>query len=366
VAVTETEAVTIGGMPLVELAVAEGEAGAGPHWLCATLVPGRAMMLLQAKAAFPGLGAVDILAAPAPAEARERLDGRGPDAMGNVAFAFGGAVLAPFANRIRGRPGPDESSIVTEVAGIEVRLPANGGGRPTGAERYAIHGLILDSAAEAPRVRQGDGWAEAEARLRAGDFGGRWPGEAELAIRWTLRRDRLTLRVAARNIGQRDLPIGLGWHPYFALPSGRREQARLRLPARQRMPVNNYVEVLPTGELVDVAGTPYDFTAPEGAALGDLFLDDCFAGLERRPDGAVAIEIVDPAAGYGLRVGSPSPEVSAIQTFAPLDRPFVVVEPQFNWANPYGAEWGGQATGMVTLKPGEDVTYEAWLELFEP
>ena len=35
-------------------------------------------------------------------------------------------------------------------------------------------------------------------------------------------------RLAYRSV--RSEPMGIGWHPYFALPSGRRDQARLHLP----------------------------------------------------------------------------------------------------------------------------------------
>ena len=63
----------------------------------------------------------------------------------------------------------------------------------------------------------------------------------------------------------------------------------------------------------------------------------------------------------------PSPQISAIQTYAPPDRAFVVIEPQFNWANPYGGEWGsGRDTGMALLQPGEAVEYCVRLKLFTP
>jgi aldose 1-epimerase len=45
----------------------------------------------------------------------------------------------------------------------------------------------------------------------------------------------------------------------------------------------------------------------------------------------------------------------------------VVVEPQFNLADPFGAEWGPDVdTGMAILEPGESVVYSARLELFIP
>jgi galactose mutarotase-like enzyme len=78
-------------------------------------------------------------------------------------------------------------------------------------------------------------------------------------------------------------------------------------------------------------------------------------------------EIVDPAASYGLRIVSDSPEITALQTFAPPDRPMLVIEPQFSLADPYGTQWPKNVeTGMVVLQPGRAVEYKVRLELFKP
>ena len=347
----------IGGEPAVTLAAPDGD-GPGPRFTSAQVLPGRALMLLQARAVAPGLGEVEVIASPSLATAAQRLDGGPGDDFGNAAFSFGGAILAPFANRIRGRETAGEQTVETRIAGQTVRLPANWGGKGPGAEIYAMHGLILDRAVRKLQVAAD----RVSGRIAAGDFSGRWPGELDLEIAWSLAAHALELTVTATNVGPGPVPVGLGWHPYFALPSGDRAQARLKIPAGSRALVNDYDEVLPTGEVVPVAGTPYDFRA--GAPLGELYLDDCFLDLERDADGEIAIEIVDPKAGLGVRVVSPSTSVTAVQTYAPLDKPYVVVEPQFNLADPYGAEWRGRATGMVSLAPGKSITYKARVELF--
>ena len=47
-----------------------------------------------------------------------------------------------------------------------------------------------------------------------------------------------------------------------------------------------------------------------------------------------------------------------------LKKVFLALEPQFNYVDPYGKEWGKTNTGMVLLKPGESVTYRVRLSLF--
>jgi hypothetical protein len=141
----------------------------------------------------------------------------------------------------------------------------------------------------------------------------------------------------------------------------------MRLPARARLPVNNYDEVLPTGEIALVKGTPYDFSPAGGRALGDLYLDDCFVDLAKGSDGETVCDVIDAAAAYGLRIVSESPEISAFQIFAPPDRSLIVIEPQFSWADPYGSVWApGIKTGMVLLQSGGSVAYRVTLELFRP
>jgi aldose 1-epimerase len=338
-----------------------------PVFVGASFIPRRALMLFQARGRCPDGREFDVLAAPAPSEAAKALDGGPQDFMGNASFSFGAALLVPYANRIRGEYSAESGTIETLIGGRRLRLPANGGGKEPGAEKYAIHGLILARPAEEVQVESGNTIAHVSGRIRAGDFGVQWPSATDIQIRWILRHNALSVHLIAQNIGNEDLPIGVGWHPYFALPSGMRQQARLHLPARSRVVVNNYDDVLPTGEIAAVAGTRFDFGAAGGAALRDQYLDDCFVDLEKTGSGETVCELIDPAGGYGLRLRSPSPEISAIQTFTRPDRPFVVVEPQFNWADPYGPEWGqDRRTGMVVLRPMQKVEYAVTVEMFTP
>jgi aldose 1-epimerase len=338
---------------------------AEPSFTSAEVLPGRGMMTLQIRARLPRLGEVDLIASPPLTEARARLERSvGQPFPGNESYFFGGAVLIPYANRIRGKLSADGKTITARILNREVTLPANAGGRRPGAEQYAMHGLILDSAVGSLERRTTEEEDSLRGTLQAGDFGWGWPSRTELTFENVLRPGSFRLTVTARNVGDETLPIGIGWHPYFRLPSGRREQARLHLPARSRTLVNDYDEVLPTGEVVPIAGTPYDFSMPGGRAMGGLFLDDCFVDLEAA-GGQVVAEVVDPAAFYGLRVAAAAPPVRAFQVYAPPDQGFLAVEPQLNWADPFGAQWGADVkTGMALLAPGESVVYSVRLELF--
>ena len=352
------EAGLIGGQPALVIRAAPREPGP-PAFIEATVLPGRGMMLWQARIRQANGEIIDAIASPSLSLAGQILDGGADDFAGNASFRFGGAILAPYANRLRGRPSKVGRTLDTEVAGTTVTLPRNWGGQAPGAEQYAMHGLILARAFQPSVVSP----AQVCGRLDAGDFEGRWPGRLTIEVDWALDAGALRLRVTARNSGRSYAPVGLGWHPYFTIASGDRRQARLWLAARSRVLVNNYDEVLPTGELEPVSDSRLDFTASAGRALGDLYLDDCFTDLDTAPSGVLA-ELRDPAAGLGLRLTSTSDAIRALQVYAPPDQAFVVIEPQFNLADPYGARWSGRDTGMRRLPPGAEITYDVCVEPF--
>jgi len=317
------------------------------------------MNLFQIRAFVPRLGEIDVLRSPSLQEAADQFND--DDFMGVHSFRFGGAILLPFANRIRGQLLAEGSAIETKILDEHVRLPADWHGRRPGAEKCAIHGLILASKFDIANIS--DDYVVAT--LDAGNFEDHWLSATHIQAEGKLRNTALELSVTARNTGDSLLPVGIGWHPYFSIPSGDREKTRLHLPARKWAMVNNYDDVFPTGRIHAVKGTPYDFTSPDGAALGRHYFDDSFVDLQKTAEGYTQTEIFDAEAHYGVRMTALSPEVRALQVYSPLDQPFVAIEPQFNWTDPFSSVWPKDVnTGMVILKPGQDVRWAVRVEIF--
>ena len=356
---------TIGGEPVVTLQRPPVADHSKPQFLQAIFLPGRGMAVLQIKAYLPGKGEIDVLNAPPLADAEQLLD-KSDDVFGNEVFKIGGAILLPFANRIRGDPSADGKTITTSILGRKVTLPANWSGSKPGAERHAIHGLMLQSHFQDVISRKGVGDSAVSATLHAGNFDGHWLSDTDVEVEATLSHDAFDLTVTAKNVGPRLLPIGIGWHPYFVLPGADRADARLHIPSETRAIMNNYDDTFTTGQRMAVKGTPYDFSAPEGQPLGTQYLDDNYSNLlHNAPDQTVS-EIIDPAAKYGLRLITLSPKIRSIQVYAPPDKNFVAIEPQFNLPDPYNKNWGSTDTGMVLLQPGTSVSWRVRLELFTP
>ena len=365
-AAAQSAPVTVYGLPAVTLKRPRPADQNKPQFVEATVLPGAGMNLLQLKAYLPGSGEVNAIGATSLADAKKLLE-EDNDAFRNKSFYIGGAILLPFPNRIRGTLSPDGKTIQTDIGGKQVSLPANWHGKNPGAPAHAMHGLILASRFEDVKHEDGVGASNVSAHLHAGDFNGHWPSKTDVSVRMSLSDQAMDIAVTTKNVGHELLPMAIGFHPYFNFPSGDRQQGRLHLPADERAPATNYDDVFPTGQIVPVKGTPFDFTNPQGTALGSLFMDDCFTHLQRSSDGAAHIEIIDPKAHYGLRILALSPQMKAIQVYAPPDKSFVAVEPQFNLADPFNKEvWGSRDTGVVWLKPGQSVTWHIKLELFVP
>ena len=358
--------VSIGGEP-VRVLKRQQKGDDKPQFLTATVLPGRAMAVLQITAFVPGKGEVNVFSAPSLGDAKDLLD-KNDDKFGNKIFSIGGAFLVPYANRIRGQVSPDGGEIVTKLGDQQARLPANWSGKNSGAEKVSMHGLMLTSKFQnVQQHNQADG-ASLSGIFHAGDWDGHWPSSTDVSVRVVLRNDAVEFTITAKDVGKDPLPIGIGWHPYFSIPSGDRKQARLHIPADKVAVMNNYDDVFPTGEVrpVSAADGKYDFTAPGGKALDDIYLDDNFQDLKRSPNGSAVATVIDPQSNYGIRIRAESPEVKSIQVYSPPDKDFVAIEPQFNLPDPYGSEWKNTDTGMVLLKPGQSTTWRVRLELFTP
>ncbi|MCY7372296.1 MAG: aldose 1-epimerase family protein [Spirochaetaceae bacterium] len=178
-----------------------------------------------------------------------------------------GQVLAPWPNRVRtGRyrfDGEDYQLGLTEV-------PA----------RNAIHGLVRWAGWAA--AQRGEEWVALTTTV--------WPQSGypflvRLRATYHLGEAGLTVRLQARNDGDRSAPYGVGQHPYVTA-GVRVDDSVLTVPAMQRLLVDDRGN--PVGSEA-VAGTTYDFRAPR--AIGDLVLDTAYTGLERGSDGRATVRL---------------------------------------------------------------------------
>jgi aldose 1-epimerase len=253
----------------------------------------------------------------------------------------GTPVLYPTPNRVRGG--------VFRWKGRDYR-------QLKGGQLIVEHGLAHDEA-----------WQRGEPELEAGgvrletwlDF---QPGAAafeafpfphRLGLEFRLSDGGLRVSYTIRNQGEAELPFGFGLHPYFQKLSGE-EGTFVCLPADSIMEATS--DLLPTGRLLPVGGTPYDLRRP--AAVGTLDLDHVFTGI--RPGEHARIEY----RGLGLTVRlEASPDFSHLVLYTPRGEAFFCLENQTCSTDAHNLHDRGFAgeSGLKTVPPGQvrqgSVTY---------
>jgi len=205
---------------------------------------------------------------------RQVVDGFGPD---RSSHGGRGQILAPWPNRL----GDGAYSF----GDVSAQAPIN-----EVARNNAIHGLV--------RWLNWRMTGRAQNRvsllcdLRPSPA---YPFALRLEVEYRLGRDGLTVSTDAENIGDVDLPFGLGFHPYLTVGTATIDQVRLRVPARERLVTDQ--RGLPTGS-VAVAGSEFDFTG--GRPVGVTRLDTAYGDLERDADGRIRVDLDHPDGGSGV------------------------------------------------------------------
>lgn len=355
-----------GGQDVVQLQRSQIAGGNGPEFLTATLLPGRGMNLLQITAYLPQKGEVNLLASPPLQEAAKILTGTGADVNGAKSLSMGAAIELPWAGRISGVSTPDGKNLITIWHGNRLTLPTDAKDSYGVAGTVAAGGLFLKQPSDPVNTNVMPDGGEAQAAYHPGNFDGRWPSQTEVSTTVVLSGKSITMKVVARNTGDTPEPMGIGWHPRFAILSGHRAEMMLRLPEGLRVEVKDRRTGELSGKLLPVERTEYDFTGRTGAQLGALNLDDSFVHLRTSllESGPMA-ELRDPENDYGLRITAMTSNIKAIRVYAPLDGSYISIEPQSNYDDPFGHQWAkDEDTGIVVLQPGESMQWQIRLQIF--
>ncbi len=259
------------------------------------------------------------------------LDGYAEDTMCDAAR---GAVLLPWPNRIAdGRydfDGRHHQTALTEPA-----------------RHNAIHGLVR--------------WRNWTVREQAPDRTTLWlrlhpeegyPFALDLEIEYRLGDDGLTVRTTGTNAGVSRLPYGAGQHPYLTVGAGVIDGALLRIPALLRLEADE--RLIPTGRLIPVKGTAYDFL--EVRPIGALQMDTAFASLLRDADGRIRVLLQAPNGARQITLWM-EPPYAYLMVFtgdaldAGRQRRSIAIEPMTCAPNAFQSQ-----DGLRTLEPGETLT----------
>jgi aldose 1-epimerase len=214
-----------------------------------------------------------------------------------------GALIGRYGNRIAGGR--------FELDGQVHQLAKNNGANHLHGGPGGFHGAIW----QAKPVADPDGPA-LELRYRSADGDEGYPGNLDVTVVYTLARSG-ELRIRYRATTDRATPVNLTHHGYFNLGDTPDILDHwVKLNATRFLPIDS--GLIPSGELRDVAGTPFDFRSPSklrdhvdaahlqlGIARG---IDPCYViDRGKREKLAIAAEVYDRASGRAMQVRTTEP-----------------------------------------------------------
>lgn len=182
------------------------------------------------------------------------------------AMRWHGALIAPVVNRLgAGRARLQGREIVLERGSGERHL-LHSGAAGTHARHWRIDELARDRVALALDLADGEGG---------------FPGNREVRAEYALTPLSLQLRVTART--DRPTLFNAANHSYWSLDGAENWAGhRLQVAADRVLAVTG--DIVPTGEIVDVTGTDFDFRTERRIMPGNPALDTCFCLSDgRRP-----------------------------------------------------------------------------------
>ena len=182
-----------------------------------------------------------------------------------------------------------------------------------------------------------------------------YPFALAVSVTYHLSEAGLEVSFEIENTGDAPAPVAAGFHPYFTVGSALINTDTLSVPFASYL---EFESLLPTGKVLPVENTPYDFRQPR--PVGETVLNLCYLEPLRDADGLLRIKLsaadteravtvwMDDAFDYVvLYSGDPLPPSHSRRALA--------IEPMTCGADAFNhPEWG-----LTTLVPGETLT-GAW------
>jgi len=251
----------------------------------------------------------------------------------------GHPILFPFPNRLKaGRFTFD---------GIEYQLPLN-----ESSGRHAIHGFTPKLPWRVVGTETGKDYAAITGEFQLGvdqpTLADAWPSDFSIFVTYKLRGNSLEVIALVRNVGEKRMPFGLGYHPYFCLPSvpnAAVDEFQVYVPAKKLWLAE---ESLATGQS-EIPPADVDFF--KAKAVGPTALDHLYGSL--KPQGRTVALLSHPAANEQIRVEADH-TFRELLLFTPPHRRALAIEPYTCTTDALNFAPQGIDAGLRVLEPGKE------------
>lgn len=248
---------------------------------------------------------------------------------------FGMPLMAPWVNRL----ASDSYSIQERTFHLNPSLDSL---LVRDENNHPLHGLLLYS----PRwevVELGATSTEAfsHSRLLFGsypDYLSHFPFSFDIDVVTKLTNGSLVIQTIVTNQSEFDLPINLGYHPYFRLPGNFRQEWELTFPAKEEWELNSVN--LPTGNRNPLHQS-------YSLRLGEKKVDNLY-GLDQSVLCPSRVSLSDGRTELSIEVG---PKYPYLMVFAPLHYDYVCIEPMTAPVNAFELE--KEVRNLHFITPGK-------------
>lgn len=249
-----------------------------------------------------------------------------------------GSILFPFPNRLRNGK--------YTYNGTEYQFPIN-----ESEFNNAIHGCVSRVPFDIKNIHasQTDIIVVLQHKYEAVNAG--YPFKAKIVVLYSLSDKGFECETIIENTHSHDIPVGLGWHPYFTLNSNV-DNLQLSLPSDKSIEYDDYL--VPTGNILSYCKNTNPFV------IGDEYLKYGFIlGNEKR---IAETHLINQHDNLKLTVWQQcGPGLyNYLQVFSPLHRKSVAIEPMTCAPDAFN-----NGMGLVFLKPNEGKSYKYGVRLEE-
>lgn len=243
---------------------------------------------------------------------------------------YKGMVLFPFPNRLKDGKYTFEDHVY--------QLPIN-----EKSNNNALHGLVAESKFRVKKFEADDHFASLELIHDFDGLNSFYPFACRLTIVFTLTTAGMTCKTIVENKDQKNLPFGIGWHPYFKALD-KIDSLELTIPSS--LEVETDARMIPTGKYLETK----NFATP--TIIGQTNFDTCYVIDSKGSDRSV-VAIHDPqnSATIEIWMDSEPDKYGFVQFYVPPHRSYMAVEPMTCEANAFNS-----LKGLKVLKSGS--TYE--------
>jgi len=244
----------------------------------------------------------------------------------NEKIRYLGSFLFPFPNRLK--------TGKYHFEGRNLQLPIN-----EVVKNNALHGFLYNKPFVVSGIFTDGEIGKLEMVYRQEYPPDYYPFPFEVRIKWEFSKTEIKCHTSVENIGEGNMPLGFGWHPYFK--TGQPVNSwKILLPTGNELIVDD--QMIPTGEkkMFKQFEKPTDF----GAAHFDTGFD-VSNNLEKATS-----SFIDEAISLQVNVWQETGEgkYNYLQVYSPSDRMMLAIEPMTCPANAFQSE-----ESLIKLGPGK-------------